>query len=99
MAFAVYSLRGRIIFIATVSGESNTSQANVESLMPSSQGHPRALFSQIVGKCTGIAYKGREASMGTHSSYQLKITSHADFLVFLFQLQVCFIGYWIPYSL
>lgn len=58
MAFVVYSLRVRVIFIANVDGESNTKFEQMWKVMPSSHRHSSTLFSQIIGKCGGMTYKG-----------------------------------------
>lgn len=65
IAFTVYSQRVKIIFVATVGGESNTSIEQMwEVLCPPGRGDP-VLFSQIVGKCTGKVYRLKEGKYGS----------------------------------
>lgn len=65
IAFTVYSQRVKIIFVATVGGESNTSIEQMwEVLCPPARGDP-VLFSQIVGKCTGTVYRLKEGKYGS----------------------------------
>lgn len=65
-AFAIYSQRGKIIFVATVGGESNTSIKQMwEVLCPPARGTP-VLFSQIAGKCTGMVLEDKGGKIWEH---------------------------------